>query len=347
MEKRERRILVTGAAGFIGAALCTRLLSQEGEGVRVIGVDNLNDYYDPALKRRRIAHTEDAARSQEAWRFAPGDITDRAALMSLFETERPDYVVHLAAQAGVRHSIEQPEDYIQSNVVGFFNILEACRAFPPRHLVYASSSSVYGERGGVRLSVTDRTDSPISLYAATKKSDEVMAHAYSGLYGIPATGLRFFTVYGPYGRPDMACWRFAEALAAGRSIELYNSGESLRDFTYIDDVVEGIVRVMQAPPEGKTRHVLFNIGGGSPIKLTDFARTLAEEMHACGLLPPDFRLEEHMVLRGPQPGDVTATCADTEALEKAFGFVPRTGLREGLRAFVRWYAAWEGRKEDA
>ncbi len=345
MEERKQRILVTGAAGFIGAAVCERLLAEGA--ARVVGVDNLNDYYDPALKAERLARAEKAAEAAEGnWRFLRGDLADRAFVSGLFEAERPDCVVHLAAQAGVRYSIDHPGDYIRSNIVGFFNVLEACRACPPRHFVYASSSSVYGERGGERLAVTDRTDSPVSLYAATKKSDEVMAYAYSALYGIPATGLRFFTVYGPQGRPDMAYWHFAEALCGGRSIDLYNNGESLRDFTYIGDAVEAVVRVLQAPPKGSPPYALCNVGGGSPVRLLDFVRILTEEMQACGLLPRDFRLREHVILRDRQPGDVTATCADAEALRQDFGFAPETDLREGLRAFVRWFAARERGNEE-
>lgn len=334
-------ILVTGAAGFIGSNLVLRLLAEEPES-RITGLDNLNDYYDVSLKEWRLERISSVGGN---WRFVKGDLADKALIDRLFEEERFDIVVNLAAQAGVRYSITNPDAYIQSNLIGFYNILEACRHYPVKHLVYASSSSVYGSNRKVPYSVEDRVDNPVSLYAATKKSNELLAHAYSKLYNIPSTGLRFFTVYGPAGRPDMAYFGFTNKLLAGKTIEIFNFGNCRRDFTYVDDIVEGVCRVMRRAPEKKTGedglpvppYAVYNIGNSSPENLLDFVTILQEELVRAGVLPSDYDFEAHKKLVPMQPGDVPVTFADTSALERDFGFRPHTPLREGLRKFAEWY----------
>lgn len=334
-------ILVTGAAGFIGSNLVLRLLAEEPES-RITGLDNLNDYYDVSLKEWRLERISSVGGN---WRFVKGDLADKALIDRLFEEERFDIVVNLAAQAGVRYSITNPDAYIQSNIIGFYNILEACRHYPVKHLVYASSSSVYGSNRKVPYSVEDRVDNPVSLYAATKKSNELLAHAYSKLYNIPSTGLRFFTVYGPAGRPDMAYFGFTNKLLAGKTIEIFNFGNCRRDFTYVDDIVEGVCRVMRRAPEKKTGedglplppYAVYNIGNSSPENLLDFVTILQEELVRAGVLPADYDFEAHKKLVPMQPGDVPVTFADTSALERDFGFRPHTPLREGLRKFAEWY----------
>ena len=348
-----KRVLVTGAAGFIGANLVLRLL-QDNEVSRVVGIDNLNDYYDPAIKDWRLSGIRAAAEQDESrWRFVRGDIADAQTVKELFAEEKPELVVNLAAQAGVRYSITNPDAYIQSNLIGFYNILEACRHSGDsgdgvQHLVYASSSSVYGSNRKVPFSTEDKVDDPVSLYAATKKSNELMAHAYSKLYNIPSTGLRFFTVYGPAGRPDMAYFGFTDKLRAGKTIQIFNYGNCSRDFTYVDDIVEGIVRVMQGAPEKKNGedglplppYAVYNIGGGRPVSLLDFVTILQEELVRAGVLPKDYDFEAHKKLVPMQPGDVPVTYADTEALERDFGYRPEIDLRTGLRSFARWYRAF-------
>ena len=348
VELSGRRILVTGAAGFIGAALVQRLL-RELRGATVVGLDNLNDYYDPALKEYRLHLNERAAEgSGNHYRFIRGSIADRELIEQTFETEGFDVVVNLAAQAGVRYSIDHPDVYIESNLIGFYNILEACRHHPVAHLVYASSSSVYGGNRKVPFSVEDPVDHPVSLYAATKKSNELLAHAYSKLYNIPSTGLRFFTVYGPAGRPDMFYYSATEKLTRGEIIRIFNYGNCKRDFTYVDDIVEGVFRVMQGAPERMTGedglpvppYAVYNIGGGQPENLLDFVATLQEELVRAGVLPADYDFEGHRELVGMQPGDVPVTYADTRALERDYGFTPKIGIREGLRAFAEWFAEY-------
>lgn len=348
-----KRVLVTGAAGFIGANLVLRLL-QDNEVSRVVGIDNLNDYYDPAIKDWRLSGIRAAAEQDESrWKFVRGDIADAQTVKELFDEEKPELVVNLAAQAGVRYSITNPDAYIQSNLIGFYNILEACRHSGDsgdgvQHLVYASSSSVYGTNRKVPFSTEDKVDDPVSLYAATKKSNELMAHAYSKLYNIPSTGLRFFTVYGPAGRPDMAYFGFTDKLRAGKTIQIFNYGNCSRDFTYVDDIVEGIVRVMQGAPEKKNGedglplppYAVYNIGGGRPVSLLDFVTILQEELVRAGVLPKDYDFEAHKKLVPMQPGDVPVTYADTEALERDFGYRPEIDLRTGLRSFARWYRAF-------
>ncbi len=332
------KVLVTGAAGFIGAFLCKKIL--ETTDNQIIGVDNLNDYYDVSLKETRLKMLEN-----KNFTFIKGDISDKAFIDNLFKEYKFDIVVNLAAQAGVRYSIDHPDIYIQSNIIGFYNILEACRYNPVKHLVYASSSSVYGTNEKVPYSVEDKVDNPVSLYAATKKSDELLAHAYSKLYNIPTTGLRFFTVYGPMGRPDMAYFSFTNKLIKGETIEIFNYGNCKRDFTYVDDIVEGIIRVMNKAPEKKDGedglpippYKLYNIGNNHPENLLDFVNILAEELINAGVLPKDFNIKEHMKLVPMQKGDVPITYADTSALEKDFGYKPSTSLREGLRQFAEWY----------
>lgn len=341
-----RTILITGSSGFIGANLVQSLIKQ-GVPMTVIGLDNVNDYYDVSLKEYRLHQIEELARKnpQINWRFVRGSIADKALVDSLFEEYRFDIVVNLAAQAGVRYSIDHPDVYIESNVIGFYNILEACRRYPVKHLVYASSSSVYGSNKKIPYSTDDKVDNPVSLYAATKKSNELFAHAYSKLYNIPSTGLRFFTVYGPAGRPDMAYFGFTNKLLRGETIEIFNYGKCLRDFTYVDDIVEGVIRVMQAPPEKKNGddglpippYRVYNIGNNSPESLLDFVSILAEELIAADVLPRDFDISAHSKLVPMQPGDVPTTYADVAPLENDFGFKPATSLREGLRAFARWY----------
>ena len=342
-----KTILVTGSAGFIGSNLVMRLLG-DMDGGTVVGLDNLNDYYDVSLKEYRLRKLEKRvgeAGVKAAYRFVRGSIADRALVDKLFAEYRFDIVVNLAAQAGVRYSIENPDVYIESNVIGFYNILEACRRHPVEHLVYASSSSVYGGNKKVPFAVEDRVDNPVSLYAATKKSNELFAHCYSKLYDIPTTGLRFFTVYGPAGRPDMAYFGFTNKLLAGKKIQIYNYGNCRRDFTYVDDIVEGIVRGMAGAPERRKGedglpvppYAVYNIGGGQPENLLDFVQTLQEELLRAGVLPADYDFEAHKELVPMQPGDVPTTYADATALERDFGFTPRITLREGLRRFAQWY----------
>lgn len=333
-----KRVLVTGAAGFIGANLCLRLLDSVPD-IRIAGIDNMNDYYDVRLKEHRLAQLQNRA----GFRFVRGSIADADALNALFAEFRPQIVVNLAAQAGVRYSITNPNAYLESNLVGFFNILEACRNYPVEHLVYASSSSVYGTNKKIPFSEDDNVDHPVSLYAATKKSNELMAHAYSKLFGFPSTGLRFFTVYGPAGRPDMAYFGFADKLRAGKTIQIFNYGNCRRDFTYIDDIVTGVAAVMSRPPEPNedgVRYKVYNIGNNQPENLLDFVRILQEELVSAGVLPQDYDFEAHRELAPMQPGDVEVTYADTGALERDFGFKPATSLRDGLRSFARWYKAF-------
>ena len=338
-----KKILVTGSAGFIGSNLVLRLLDSK-EPVSIVGLDNMNNYYDPSLKEYRLRVIEEKAAGKD-YKFAKGDLADKALIDKLFTEEKFDIVVNLAAQAGVRYSIENPDAYIQSNMIGFYNILEACRHNPVEHLVYASSSSVYGGNKKVPFSVEDRVDNPVSLYAATKKSNELFAHCYSKLYNIPTTGLRFFTVYGPAGRPDMAYFGFTNKLLAGKTIQIYNYGNCRRDFTYVDDIVEGIVRVMAKAPEKKTGedglpippYAVYNIGGGQPENLLDFVNILQEELVRAGVLPADYDFVAHKELVPMQPGDVPTTYADATALERDFGFTPKITLREGLRKFAQWY----------
>ncbi|MCQ2136539.1 MAG: NAD-dependent epimerase/dehydratase family protein [Bacteroidales bacterium] len=339
------KILVTGAAGFIGSNLVKCLLKEREDSV-IVGIDNLNDYYDPALKDFRLKEIAALEQSRGGrWTFVKGDISDATLIESLFENEGFDIVVNLAAQAGVRYSITNPDAYIQSNLIGFYNILQACRNHPVKHLVYASSSSVYGSNKKVPYSTDDKVDNPVSLYAATKKSNELMAHAYSKLYDIPSTGLRFFTVYGPAGRPDMAYFGFTDKLLRGETIKIFNYGDCRRDFTYIDDIVKGVMLVMDKAPERATGedglpvppYKIYNIGNSHPENLLDFVQTLQEELTAAGVLPSDFDFEAHKELVPMQPGDVPVTYADTSALERDFGFKPSTTLREGLRSFARWY----------
>ena len=335
-----KTILVTGAAGFIGSNLVKRLI-EDTKTARIIGIDSVNDYYDVRLKEYRL----EQLCKNDRFVFIKGNIADKETINSLFEKYRPAVVVNLAAQAGVRYSITNPDAYIESNLIGFFNILEACRNYPVEHLVYASSSSVYGTNKKVPYSTEDKVDNPVSLYAATKKSDELMAHAYSKLYNIPSTGLRFFTVYGPAGRPDMAYFGFTNKLVKGETIKIFNYGNCKRDFTYIDDIVEGVVRVMQGAPEKKNGedglpippYAVYNIGNNQPENLLDFVQILSEELVRAGVLPEDYDFEAHKELVPMQPGDVPVTYADTDALERDYGFKPSTSLREGLRRFAQWY----------
>ena len=340
-----KTILITGSPGFIGANLVIRLLSTLSSGT-IVSLDNLSPYYDVGLKEWRLERIEEAAdRSPVKHIFVKGDIADKKLVDELFQKYRFGIVINLAAQAGVRYSIENPDAYIQSNMIGFYNILEACRHHPVQHLVYASSSSVYGGNKKVPFSTDDRVDNPVSLYAATKKSNELFAHCYSKLYNIPSTGLRFFTVYGPAGRPDMAYFGFTNKLLKGQTIQIYNYGNCRRDFTYVDDIVEGIVRVMRKAPEKKTGedglpippYAVYNIGGGQPENLLDFVNILQEELVRAGVLPADYDFEAHKELVPMQPGDVPTTYADASALERDFGFTPKITLREGLRKFAEWY----------
>lgn len=343
VDLKSKPILITGAAGFIGANLSKRLL-QDFPGVQVIGLDNVNDYYDVRLKEYRLSELT----TYPNFTFIKGSLADKALIDKTFEQYQPQIVVNLAAQAGVRYSITNPDAYIESNLVGFYNILEACRHHPVEHLVYASSSSVYGSNKKVPYSTEDKVDNPVSLYAATKKSNELMAHAYAKLYNIPCTGLRFFTVYGPAGRPDMAYFGFTNKLRQGETIKIFNYGNCKRDFTYIDDIVEGIVRVMQHAPEKASGedglpvppYALYNIGNNQPENLLDFVQILSEELVRAGVLPEDYDFEAHKQLVPMQPGDVPVTYADTSALERDFGFKPSTPLREGLRRFAEWYKAF-------
>ena len=348
-----KSILVTGSAGFIGSNLVLRLLDSQ-EPVKLVGLDNMNDYYDPSLKEYRLGVIDAKFKEQpkHEYIFVKGSLADKALVDRLFAEHRFDIVVNLAAQAGVRYSIENPDVYIESNIIGFYNILEACRHHPVEHLVYASSSSVYGGNKKVPFSTDDRVDNPVSLYAATKKSNELMAHCYSKLYNIPSTGLRFFTVYGPAGRPDMAYFGFTNKLLKGDTIQIYNYGNCRRDFTYVDDIVEGIVRVMRRAPEKRTGpdglpippYAVYNIGGGQPENLLDFVNILQEELLRARVPPPDYDFEAHKQLVPMQTGDVPTTYADSTALERDFGFVPKITLREGLRKFAEWYADYYGTK---
>ena len=363
-----KTVLVTGAAGFIGSNLVIRLF-KDFKDIKVVGIDSMNDYYDVNLKKERLAKIEALGRD---WVFVKGNIADKACIDHLFAEYKPVVVVNLAAQAGVRYSITNPDTYIESNLIGFYNILEACRhsmseggsmkvdnqtsALNPQpykgveHLVYASSSSVYGSNKKVPYSTDDKVDNPVSLYAATKKSNELMAHAYSKLYNIPSTGLRFFTVYGPAGRPDMAYFGFTNKLREGKTIQIFNYGNCKRDFTFVDDIVEGVVRVMQHAPEKQTGedglpippYKVYNIGNNSPENLLDFVTILQEELLAAGVLPEDYDFESHKELVPMQPGDVPVTYADTTPLEQDFGFRPSTPLRQGLRKFAQWYAGYYG-----
>ena len=340
-----KNILVTGSPGFIGANLVLRLL-KEMTGGTVISLDNMNDYYDPALKEYRLGLIEEAAEASPVQHvFIRGSLADKALIDKVFAEYKPAIVVNLAAQAGVRYSIDHPDVYIESNLIGFYNILEACRHNPVEHLVYASSSSVYGGNKKVPFSTEDPVDHPVSLYAATKKSNELLAHSYSKLYNIPSTGLRFFTVYGPAGRPDMFYYSATRDLTAGKSIRIFNYGNCKRDFTYVDDIVEGVLRVMKGAPEKKNGedglplppYAVYNIGGGTPENLLDYISTLQEELVRAGVLPEDYDFEGHRMLVGMQPGDVPVTYADSTALEEDYGFRPSIGIREGLRKFAEWY----------
>ena len=338
-------ILVTGSPGFIGANLVLRLLKEMKSGT-VISLDNMNDYYDPALKEYRLGLIEEAAKASPVKHvFIKGSIADKCLIDQIFADYRPAVVVNLAAQAGVRYSIDHPDVYIESNLIGFYNILEACRHNPVEHLVYASSSSVYGGNKKVPFSTDDKVDNPVSLYAATKKSDELLAHAYSKLYNIPSTGLRFFTVYGPAGRPDMFYFSATNTLSKGGTIKIFNYGNCKRDFTYVDDIVEGVLRVMQGAPEKMAGedglplppYAVYNIGGGQPENLLDYISTLQEELVRAKVLPEDYDFEGHRELVGMQAGDVPVTYADSEALDRDYGFTPKIGIREGLRKFAEWY----------
>ena len=335
-----RTIFVTGASGFIGSNLCKRILKEDSD-CKVIGLDNMNDYYDVRIKEARLSELS----SYSSYTFIKGNLANKELIDSIFDKYRPNIVVNLGAQAGVRYSITNPDAYIESNMLGFYNILEACRNYPVEHLVYASSSSVYGSNKKVPYSTDDKVDNPVSLYAATKKSNELMAHAYSKLYNIPSTGLRFFTVYGPAGRPDMAYFGFTNKLVNGDTIKIFNYGNCKRDFTYVDDIVEGVIRVMNKAPEKKNGedglpippYAIYNIGNSNPENLLDFVHILSEELVRAGVLPEDYDFEAHKELVAMQPGDVPVTYADTSALERDFGFKPHTPLREGLRKFAEWY----------
>ena len=340
-----KTILVTGSPGFIGANLVIRLLEELSCGT-VISLDNMNDYYDPSLKEYRLSLIGKAAESSPVKHiFIKGSIADKALVDEVFGTYKPSVVVNLAAQAGVRYSIDHPDVYIESNIIGFYNILEACRHNPVEHLVYASSSSVYGGNKKIPFSTDDKVDTPVSLYAATKKSNELLAHSYSKLYGIPSTGLRFFTVYGPAGRPDMFYFSATRKLVAGKTIQIFNYGNCKRDFTYVDDIVEGVLRVMKGAPENAVGedglplppYAVYNIGGGTPENLLDYIAVLQEELVRAGVLPEDYDFEGHRELVGMQPGDVPVTYADSRALEEDYGFRPQIGIREGLRRFAEWY----------
>lgn len=341
-----KTILVTGSAGFIGSNLVKELL-KTNEEINIIGFDSVNDYYDVSIKEYRLAEIEKLAESKPKckYTFIKGNLADKALIEKIFTENKIDTVVNLAAQAGVRYSITNPDAYIESNIIGFYNILEACRNHPVEHLVYASSSSVYGGNKKVPFSTDDKVDNPVSLYAATKKSNELMAHAYSKLYNIPSTGLRFFTVYGPAGRPDMAYFGFTNKLVNNETIKIFNYGNCKRDFTYVDDIVEGVKRVMMSPPEKKNGddglpvppYKIYNIGNNNPENLLDFVQILSEELIRAGVLPQDYDFDAHKELVPMQPGDVPVTYADTSALENDFGFKPSTSLREGLRKFAEWY----------
>ena len=355
IDLNNKTILVTGAAGFIGSNLVKRLF-RDVKGATIIGIDNMNDYYDVALKEFRLKELNASVPEGTTWKFVKGDIADKATIDGIFEEHRPQVVVNLAAQAGVRYSITNPDAYIQSNLIGFYNILEACRhsydgaGAGVEHLVYASSSSVYGSNKKVPYSTDDKVDNPVSLYAATKKSNELMAHAYSKLYNIPSTGLRFFTVYGPAGRPDMAYFGFTDKLRKGETIQIFNYGNCMRDFTYVDDIVEGVVRIMQGAPEKRNGedglpippYAVYNIGNNQPENLLNFVDILQQELIRAKVLPEDYDFEAHKRLVPMQPGDVPTTYADTSALERDYGFKPSTSLRDGLRAFAEWYKEFYG-----
>lgn len=344
-----KTVLVTGAAGFIGSNLVMELM-RTVESVKIVGLDNCNDYYDVSLKDYRLSEIEKMSNRYPSceWVFVKGNLADRSLINDLFAQYRFDVVVNLAAQAGVRYSIDHPDVYIESNLIGFYNILEACRTYPVEHLVYASSSSVYGSNKKVPYSTDDKVDNPVSLYAATKKSNELLAHAYSKLYNIPSTGLRFFTVYGPAGRPDMAYFGFTNKLLKGDTIQIFNYGNCKRDFTYVDDIVEGVKRVMQCAPEKQNGedglpippYRVYNIGNSHPENLLDFVQILSEELIRAEVLPQDYDFESHKKLVPMQPGDVPITYADTSALENDFGFKPSTTLRQGLRRFAEWYKVY-------
>ena len=342
MRENSMKILVTGAAGFIGAFLCKKLLETRSD--EIVGIDNLNDYYDVSLKEERLKMLS----SFKSFKFIKGDLADKSFIDNLFKENKFDIVVNLAAQAGVRYSIDHPDVYIQSNIIGFYNILEACRYNPVKHLVYASSSSVYGGNTKIPFSTDDKVDNPVSLYAATKKSNELLAHAYSKLYNIPTTGLRFFTVYGPMGRPDMAYFSFTNKLIKGDTIEIFNYGNCKRDFTYVDDIVDGIIKVMDKAPVKKDGedglpippYKIYNIGNNNPENLLDFVQILSEELVRAKVLPNDYDFEAHKKLVAMQKGDVPITYADTSDLEKDFGYKPSTSLRDGLRKFAEWYCAF-------
>ncbi|MBE6731219.1 MAG: NAD-dependent epimerase/dehydratase family protein [Ruminococcaceae bacterium] len=341
-----KTVLITGAAGFIGYNLTTALINS-CIPMEIIGIDNLNDYYDVSLKEYRLSEIEKAAEKNPdaKWKFIRGNIADKALIDSLFSEYRFDIVINLAAQAGVRYSIDHPDVYMESNIIGFYNILEACRHYPVEHLVYASSSSVYGSNKKIPYSTEDKADNPVSLYAATKKSNELMAHAYSKLYNIPSTGLRFFTVYGPAGRPDMAYFGFTNKLLGGEKIKIFNYGNCLRDFTYVDDIVKGIIKVIKCAPEKMNGedglplppYRVYNIGNNKPENLLEFVDILQQELINAGVLPEDYDFEAHKELVPMQPGDVPVTYADVTQLENDFGFKPSTSLREGLRKFAQWY----------
>ena len=341
-----KTILVTGAAGFVGANLVMELLKSQSR-IAIVGYDNVNNYYDVSLKEWRLAQIAKQAeqKTESSWTFIKANLADKKALNDVFEQYKPSVVVNLAAQAGVRYSIENPDAYIESNLIGFYNILEACRHHPVEHLVYASSSSVYGTNAKMPYSTDDKVDNPVSLYAATKKSNELLAHSYGKLYGIPSTGLRFFTVYGPAGRPDMAYFGFANKLVKGETIKIFNYGNCKRDFTYIDDIVEGVKRVMQHAPvatDGAVPYKIYNIGNSNPENLLDFVSILQEELVTANVLPADYDFKSHQELVPMQPGDVVATFADVSELEHDFDFRPTTSLREGLRRFARWYKEFYG-----
>ena len=348
VDLNNKTILVTGSPGFIGANLVRRLL-KELSGGTVVSFDNMNDYYPRSLKEWRLRELEDIAQESSARHvFIYGNLADREAVRRVFADYRPSVVVNLAAQAGVRHSISHPDDYIESNILGFYQILEACRQYPVEHLVYASSSSVYGGSKKIPFSTEDRVDHPVSLYAATKQCNELLAYSYAKLYSIPATGLRFFTVYGPAGRPDMFYYSATQRMCAGESIQIYNYGNCMRDFTYVDDIVEGILRVMKGAPDQRTGedglpvppHTVYNIGGGSPVNLMDFLSELQNALIQAGVLPKDYDLTAHEHLVGMQPGDVPVTCADSSALERDYGFTPHIPIQEGLRRFAEWYRTY-------
>ena len=356
IDLNDKTILVTGAAGFIGANLVKRLLA-EIEGASVIGIDNMSDYYDVSIKEYRLREIDEMQKAEgTTFTMVKDSIANKEIISQIFSEYKPEIVVNLAAQAGVRYSITNPDAYIESNLIGFYNILEACRhsydggITGVEHLIYASSSSVYGSNKKVPYSTDDKVDNPVSLYAATKKSDELLAHAYSKLYDIPSTGLRFFTVYGPAGRPDMAYFGFTNKLKAGKTIEIFNYGNCKRDFTYVDDIVEGVIRVMRGAPERKTGedglpvppYAVYNIGNNRPENLLDFVQILQEELIRAKVLPEDYDFESHKKLVAMQPGDVPVTYADTEALERDYGYKPSTSLRVGLRKFAEWYAEFYG-----